>query len=1192
MNPDMLMMWQSTIAFNTADNGGGIYLTESGNFYHERGYINNNTARYSGGAIYMTHSGYGTVDGYESDLYLFAMDISDNTTNASGAGGNGTIYYDGVRKTGVEGAGSTIIYMSAIDNNDTVAWDGSTTNTADNGGAIYQLAGDLSIWSSTLAFNSVNDHGGSIYFIGNNLDVEFATLAYNNATGGGGDIFAVANSLTVKNSIIYDNTGVQQQLILFVDPATVTFNNNIYTNYTLDAAFDANIATIVQAGSGNIVNNDPTGMGPVALEGDNNYAFTRAYIVNNLYLDTQMRNYYNYNARVLPLLIDRNQETGIYNIAWKTGTTDYNTSIEYDTRGNTRIGYEYDTDNHEYVQNDAPSIGAFEPIYTIVVTSKADDGSSGYFDSSLNNGITLREAIKWIDSYDAIYYANLDGGKLHNSNRYIKFDENVFSSTTDNVITLSSQIDITKSVIIGMTPWLNDQLKGSTYDANDISKTEGEMFNWGGFRAQDSTGRIIVSGNNANSIFRINDSDSISGTTRVYINNLTLTEGYSHSGDNVNNGHGGALSNRTNLYLSNVAVTNSTANNIGSSFVDDAGWGGGIYNDFGGNLTLVETTVSGNTAFGNSSSTDGATNAGLGGGIYSNGDLTILSSSIHDNTARGTQYVSNNSANGGGIYYNGFFNDLTIVNSTIGNNTTDADYGSAGNLHGQGSAIYLETGNFYMYYNTVVLNTAIRKTEEAVAGSTAAIVSAVNYDDTSFLNLQFYNNIIANNDYSFTGSTPKTRDLFDLYLVVNDPDVTPANVDIAFNIIGQTTGLTINTGAGAANNQYNIIGDAVYGKVSNLNLEETLAYNGGKTQSYKILDNSVAYEAGLDLDGSGGLPSIVTDQRGADRTYPVNPTTGVVETTIGSYQPLEYIIVTSTSDTNSASDVGFDFESNSTGWMKTDLQLREAFALADIFTKVIIANDIKDADGELTDPSVVLSQAAGFGELVADIGFILDGRSYDYTRSYSAAASATTYYTGISLDTSKTNLVIDGSNTSRIVRVSDGTDSNINYSISYTTLQNGYSATQGGALYSLEDLTLDHVSVLNSESGLQGGGIYSQVGSLIINDSTIQGNKAGTHGGGLYYESNSLDITRSSFLENESTQSGGGIYTIGAQIAMDSSTVGDNKAGTHGGGIFSDSSNLFTINSTIANNTADEKWRWYCVQWWWLPAHGLCNNSQ
>ena len=99
----------------------------------------------------------------------------------------------------------------------------------------------------------------------------------------------------------------------------------------------------------------------------------------------------------------------------------------------------------------------------------------------------------------------------------------------------------------------------------------------------------------------------------------------------------------------------------------------------GGELTLVDTTINGNTASSNGGgiANDGGTatvtdgdisgNAASsnGGGIYNaGGTLTITNSSISDNTATGGRFLL---GGGGGIYNTG--DTLTITNSTISGNS-------------------------------------------------------------------------------------------------------------------------------------------------------------------------------------------------------------------------------------------------------------------------------------------------------------------------------------------------------------------------------------------------------------------------------------------------------------------------------------------------------------------------------------------
>ncbi len=161
--------------------------------------------------------------------------------------------------------------------------------------------------------------------------------------------------------------------------------------------------------------------------------------------------------------------------------------------------------------------------------------------------------------------------------------------------------------------------------------------------ASDAPG-LIVSGNHADRVLIVD-----AGVT-VSIHDLVLADGYGWDLA------GGILNNGT-LHLSNCVVTNSTAA-TGSFNPDTDFWkgGGGIYNGGGATLTLVDSTVSGNS-----------TNLMDGGGIYAFPDSTtsIARSTISGNTAGNT---------GGGMRTLG---NTTIVNSTISGNVALGWYGGA-----------------------------------------------------------------------------------------------------------------------------------------------------------------------------------------------------------------------------------------------------------------------------------------------------------------------------------------------------------------------------------------------------------------------------------------------------------------------------------------------------------------------------------
>ena len=93
------------------------------------------------------------------------------------------------------------------------------------------------------------------------------------------------------------------------------------------------------------------------------------------------------------------------------------------------------------------------------------------------------------------------------------------------------------------------------------------------------------------------------------------------------------------------------------------GTGGAIYNS--AKLTIIGSTISGNSADGGSSSSPGS-----GGGISNGGRLTIINSTITKNSASGL-------ANGGGIFNSG---TLTVSNSTISRNSSSSSAGGIDNV--------------------------------------------------------------------------------------------------------------------------------------------------------------------------------------------------------------------------------------------------------------------------------------------------------------------------------------------------------------------------------------------------------------------------------------------------------------------------------------------------------------------------------
>jgi parallel beta-helix repeat protein len=154
----------------------------------------------------------------------------------------------------------------------------------------------------------------------------------------------------------------------------------------------------------------------------------------------------------------------------------------------------------------------------------------------------------------------------------------------------------------------------------------------------NSTGanRLLISGNDQSRVF------SVSRGADLTLDGVTVRDG-NVVGNRTNQSGGGIyIDYNGKLTLMNSAITDNSATN-----------GGGIYNynvSSSTFVTIINSTISRNTA-------------GYGAGISNNyGKVTIVNSTISGNTAQ---------TNAGGIY-NGYSSGMTLINTTVTNNRSDS----------------------------------------------------------------------------------------------------------------------------------------------------------------------------------------------------------------------------------------------------------------------------------------------------------------------------------------------------------------------------------------------------------------------------------------------------------------------------------------------------------------------------------------
>ena len=157
---------------------------------------------------------------------------------------------------------------------------------------------------------------------------------------------------------------------------------------------------------------------------------------------------------------------------------------------------------------------------------------------------------------------------------------------------------------------------------------------------------------------------SVSGNNQSIVFVADSVANASISGITITGGNSGGFLNQGSAVLTNCAVSGNT---IDGTFLVDAA---GIRNSFGGTLSLINTTVSGNIAH-----THGGAEQ-LGGGILNYGTLLLTNSTVSGNSGA---VESGSQSRGGGIYNYG---TLTLTNSTVSGNSS----GSGGGIWTGGGA--------------------------------------------------------------------------------------------------------------------------------------------------------------------------------------------------------------------------------------------------------------------------------------------------------------------------------------------------------------------------------------------------------------------------------------------------------------------------------------------------------------------------
>ncbi|MDB9412819.1 Calx-beta domain-containing protein, partial [Microcystis aeruginosa CS-567/02] len=332
-------------------------------------------------------------------------------------------------------------------------------------------------------------------------------------------------------------------------------------------------------------------------------------------------------------------------------------------------------------------------------------GDEGELFSHLVRGVNLTEAeLTYIQAEDDRTVIDLGGQFIGvEQTAPITLIVNTTIDENDGSATIGTGLSLRDAVTIANqspnTPYIIKLQSGTTYALTYVNDTTT------GDRSLSTNGTITIETDGTALASIVNNASPISGQN----DNNSIIYNSSQLGVTLNN-----------LYISNKA-------------------GGGIYNDYGGTLTLTNSTISGNTGggignyFGTLTLTNSTISGNTGGGIHNSwGTLTLTNSTISGNTGGGignswgtltltNSTISGNTAthSGGGI--SSYYGTLTLTDSTISGNTapgtgggiSNSSFGIITNSTISGNTAYQGGGIDNSQFGTLTL------TNSTISGNTA-----------------------------------------------------------------------------------------------------------------------------------------------------------------------------------------------------------------------------------------------------------------------------------------------------------------------------------------------------------------------------------------------------------------------------------------------------------------------------------------
>ena len=158
----------------------------------------------------------------------------------------------------------------------------------------------------------------------------------------------------------------------------------------------------------------------------------------------------------------------------------------------------------------------------------------------------------------------------------------------------------------------------------------------------------------------------------------------------------------------------------------------------------------------------------------------------------------------------------------------------------------------------------------------------------------------------------------------------------------------------------------------------------------------------------------------------------------------------------------------------------------------------------------------------------------------------------------------------RLLNITDGKSKTlINVTLDRLTLTGGRLEELGGAIYTLENLTISDSVIRNNTTSTKGGGIYSEGATLTITNSLFEQNEVvgeftSSSGGAFYIKDGTLNIDNSRFDDNKSYLGIGAI--TGGQSSITNSSFNNND----GSALLITNNNITTIDRAAFTNNSSQ----------------------